>query len=95
MTTHQPHLGDDGETIARHDFAPGVELLTVDWPDGRHAATLVLEVDRDVTADELRAHAIAFESFPAWLRARADERDGRGIRRPAHVNERIAAGGIE
>ncbi|WP_295790922.1 hypothetical protein [uncultured Microbacterium sp.] len=67
---------DDG-TVARHSFAPGAELLTVDWPDGRHAATLVLEVDRDVTADELRALATHYEAFPAWLRARAAEQDSR------------------
>lgn len=65
------------EVIARSAFAPGVELLTVDWPNGRHAATLLLEADRDVTADELRALADTFEAFPAWLRARADEQDAR------------------
>ena len=67
----------EDETVARHSFAPGVELLTVDWPDGRHAATLVLEVDRDVTADELRALATQYEAFPTWLRARANEQDAR------------------
>lgn len=66
------------ETIERHAFLAGVELLTVDWPDGRHAATLVLERDADVSAGELRALAEAFEAFPAWLRARADEQDARG-----------------
>src|SRR5690606_14249639 len=67
----------DNEVVARHTFAPGVSLLTVDWPNGRHAATLVLEVDRDVTADELRALAAQYEAFPAWLRTRADEQDAR------------------
>lgn len=67
----------DNEAVERHEFAPGAELLTVDWPDGRHAATLVLEVDRDVTADELRDLAALYERFPAWLRARADEQDAR------------------
>lgn len=67
----------DNEVVERHSFAPGAELLTVDWPDGRHAATLVLEVDHDVTADELRALAALYEAFPAWLRARADEQDAR------------------
>lgn len=67
----------DDEVVARHTFAPGASLLTIDWPDGRHAATLVLEVDRDVTADELRALAAQYEAFPAWLRARADEQDVR------------------
>lgn len=68
------HTADD-EVVARHSFAPGTDLLTVAWPDGRRAATLVLEVDRDVTADDLRALATHYESFPAWLRARADEQD--------------------
>jgi hypothetical protein len=72
-----PTPNPDNETVARHAFAPGVSLLTADWPDGRHAATLVLEVDRDVTADELRALAALYEAFPAWLRARADEQDAR------------------
>lgn len=72
-----PAINPGDEVIARHTFAPGAELLTVDWPDGRHAATLVLEADRDVTADELRALAAQFEAFPAWLRARADEQDAR------------------
>lgn len=67
----------DDEIVARHTFAPGAAVLTVDWPDGRHAATLVLEVDRDVSASELRALAAEYESFPAWLRARADEQDAR------------------
>lgn len=77
MTTiaHTPEA--DSEVVGRHTFAPGVELLTVDWADGRHAATLVQEVDRDVTADELRALAALYETFPAWLRARADEQDAR------------------
>lgn len=88
------NLGDDLETVTRRDFAPGVSLLTVDWPDGRGATTLVLEIDRDVTPDELRALAALYETFPAWLRARADERD-RPLRRPLEVNERIAAGGID
>lgn len=72
-----PNLDPDNEVVARHAFAPGVELLTVDWADGRHAATLVLEADRDVTADELRALADTFEAFPAWLRARAGEQEAR------------------
>lgn len=67
----------DNEVVARHTFAPGAAVLTVDWPDGRHAATLVLEVDRDMTADELRALAAQYEAFPAWLRTRADEQDAR------------------
>lgn len=77
MTTIAQTPGADNEVVGRHTFAPGVELLTVDWPDGRHAATLVQEVDRDVTADELRALAALYETFPAWLRARADEQDAR------------------
>lgn len=72
-----PAADEDNEVVARHTFAPGAALLTVDWPDGRHAATLVLEVDRDITADELRALAAQYEAFPAWLRARADEQDAR------------------
>lgn len=72
-----PAAAEDNEVVARHTFAPDVSLLTVDWPDGRHAATLVMEVDRDVTAAELRALADTFEAFPAWLRARADEQDAR------------------
>lgn len=65
------------EVVARHTFAPGVALLTVDWPDGRRAATLVMEVDRDVSADELRVLADSFDSFPAWLRTRALEQEAR------------------
>lgn len=72
-----PAADEDNEVVARHTFAPAISLLTVDWPDGRHAATLVMEVDRDVTADELRGLAAQFETFPAWLRDRADEQDAR------------------
>lgn len=72
-----PTTDSNDETVARQTFAPGAALLTVDWPDGRHAATLVLEVDRDVTADELRALAAQYEAFPEWLRTRADEQDAR------------------
>lgn len=93
MILSKVNLGDDGEKIGRETFIPGVEVLTVDWLDGRHATTLVLESDRDVTVDELRTLATVFEAFPTWLRDRADER--RRIRRPLEVTERIAAGGDE
>lgn len=68
------HTADD-EVVTRHSFAPGTDLLTVAWPDGRRAATLVLEMDRDVTAEDLRALATQYEAFPAWLRAHADDQD--------------------
>lgn len=67
----------DDEVVTRHTFAPGVALLTVDWPHRRHAATLVMEVDRDVSVDEIRALADSFDSFPTWLRARALEQEAR------------------
>lgn len=72
-----PAADEDNEVVARHTFAPDVSLLTVDWPDGRHAATLVMEVDRDLSARDLRELADTFESFPAWLRDRAGEQDAR------------------
>lgn len=72
-TTPTATTGDADETVTAHRFAPGSELLTVSWPDGRSAATLVHEVDQDVTAADLRALADAWEAYPAWLRARASE----------------------
>lgn len=77
MEINAPRAETDNEVVARHTFAPGVALLTVDWPDGRHAATLVMEADRDVSSAELLALANTFESFPAWLRARANEQEAR------------------
>lgn len=77
MESNASAIEPDGEVVTRHTFAPGVALLTVDWPDGRHAATLVMEVDRDVSVDELRTLADSFDSFPAWLRARALKQEAR------------------
>ncbi len=77
MNTIAQTLGADNEVVGRQTFAPGIEVLTVDWPDGRYLATLVQEVDRDVTADDLRALAALYETFPAWLHARADEQEVR------------------
>ncbi|MHC3000361.1 hypothetical protein [Microbacterium sp. HJ5] len=70
-------IGPDGEVIGWQPFGADAELHTLRWPDGRNAATLVHTVDRDVSASDLRALADAWEAYPAWLRARADELEGR------------------